>query len=51
MQYVIGAFVVVFLLALVAGAVTGRVRSRWCCAVSDPRRDLRMRAAFDDEQA
>jgi hypothetical protein len=48
-QYVLGAVVVLFIVALVAGAVTGRVRMRGCCTVADPRRDLRMRDAFQDE--
>lgn len=49
MQYAVGGFVALFLLALVVGAVTGRVRARSCCTPTDPRRDLRMRGAFDDE--
>ncbi|MCZ3386089.1 MAG: hypothetical protein LH630_03785 [Actinomycetia bacterium] len=48
-EYLIGAVVCAFVALLVVGAVTGRVRSRSCCASADPRRDLRMRAAFEDE--
>jgi hypothetical protein len=48
MEYVVGIPVLVFLLALVYGGVTGRVRLSSCCAVADPRRDLRMRGAFED---
>jgi hypothetical protein len=48
MAYVLGIPVLVFLVALVYGGITGRVRLSSCCAVADPRRDLRMRGAFDD---
>lgn len=48
-QYVIGGVVIAFLVLLVLGAVTGRVRSRSCCTISDPRQDLRMRGAFAEE--
>jgi hypothetical protein len=46
MAYVFGVPVLLFLLALAYGGITGRVRLTSCCAVADPRRDLRMRAAF-----
>ena len=49
MAYVVGGVVVLFLVALVVGAVSGRVRTTACCTPADPRRDLRMRAAFEDE--
>lgn len=48
-QYVIGSVLVLFALALLIGAVTGRVKASSCCAVADPRRDLRMREAFQDD--
>lgn len=48
MEFVVGIPVLVFLLVLVYGGITGRVRLSSCCAVADPRRDLRMRAAFED---
>ncbi len=51
MQYVFGIPALLFLIALVYGGLTGRVRLTSCCAVADPRRDLRMRGAFDDEVA
>jgi len=44
-QYVLGSLLIVFLLALLVGAVTGRVKTTSCCP-TDPRRDLRMRDAF-----
>ncbi|MFN0283352.1 MAG: hypothetical protein ACKVZ6_15435 [Kineosporiaceae bacterium] len=51
-RLLVAAPVVLFLVGLVVGAATGRIRAgRACCAVADPRRDLRMRAAFDDEDA
>jgi hypothetical protein len=49
LPYVFGIPVAVFLLLLVYGGLTGRVRLRSCCAVADPRRDLRMRAAFEED--
>lgn len=39
----LGALVLLPMLALAIGAVTGRVRARSCCAVADPERDLRTR--------
>jgi hypothetical protein len=47
-QLVLGGLVVVAMLILLAGALSGRVRVRSCCAVSDPRCDLRMRGAFTE---
>ncbi len=49
-RLLVAAPVVLFLVGLVVGAATGRIRAgRACCAVADPRRDLRMRAAFDED--
>jgi hypothetical protein len=42
-RYVVAAPIVLFLVLLLVGAVTGRVRVRTCCAVADPARDARMR--------
>ena len=50
MQYVFGVPAVVFLVVLVYGGLTGRVRLTSCCAVADPRKDLRMRGAFEDAE-
>ncbi len=47
MQVVIAAVVVAPVLALLIGAVMGRVRVRSCCAV-EATRDGRMSAAFAD---
>lgn len=42
--YFIGAAVLIFMLVLAFGAVTGRVKlDSGCCTPSDPNRDLRMR--------
>jgi hypothetical protein len=51
MVYVLGGAVLVFLVVLAYGGLTGRVRMTSCCAVADPRRDLRMRAAFEDDDS
>jgi hypothetical protein len=48
MADVIGLALVAALLTLVVGALLGRVQARSSCAVADPRRDLRMRAAYDE---
>ena len=45
MRFLLGGVVVVFTLALVIGALTGRVRARSCCGGVDASRDLRLRAA------
>ena len=44
-QYLLGGAVVLFLVTLVFGAITHRVKLRSCCAVADPSRDLRMQAS------
>lgn len=51
MEIVLGILAVGFVVLLAFGAVTGRVRMNSCCAVADPRRDLRMRDAFADESS
>lgn len=51
MEYVVGGVVIAFLVLLAVGAVTGRVRSRSCCAIPDPSQDLRMRAAFEGDDS
>lgn len=48
MVIALGVVVAAFIVTLVVGAVTGRVKVKSCCAVADPRRDLRMRDAFSD---
>jgi len=48
MRWLVVIVVAVPVLLVIAGALTGRVRARSCCAVTDPRRDLRMRWAFED---
>ncbi len=50
-QYVIAVLVMLPVVALMAGALLGRVRLQSCCAPADPRTDLRMRAAFDEDPA
>ena len=49
LEYLIGGLVIAFLIFFVIGAMTGRLQTRSCCAISDPRQDLRMRAAYQDE--
>jgi hypothetical protein len=49
MAQVIGGTIAALTLLLVVGALLGRVQAKSCCAVADPRRDLRMRAAYDDD--
>ena len=45
MVYLLGGIVVLYIIAMTVGALTGRVRIRPCCGVSDPWRDPRLRAA------
>jgi hypothetical protein len=42
-EYLIGGVVMVFLVALIVGGLTGRVRARGRCSVADPSQDPRMR--------
>jgi hypothetical protein len=51
MAYIVGAAFLVVLALLVFASHTGRVHARSCCGVADPRHDLRMRAAFADEES
>ena len=51
MIQVVGVLVLAFGVLLAVGGITGRVKARNCCAIADPRHDLRMRAAFEDESA
>lgn len=48
LAYVFGIPAIVFLVVLVYGGLTGRVRMTSCCAVADPTKDLRMRGAFEE---
>ena len=50
MQFVIAGVVLAVPALLLLGAVTGRVRMSSCCGIADPRRDLRMREAFADDE-
>ncbi|CUR54304.1 conserved hypothetical protein [metagenome] len=50
MEIVIAGLIGLPLAALVIGALSGRVRVTSCCATADPSRDLRMRAAFEDDR-
>jgi hypothetical protein len=49
MRYVFAAALILVILTVTVGALTGRVKASGCCAVADPRRDLRMRGAFEDD--
>lgn len=50
MIYVLAAVAVVAVVVTVWGTLTGRLRATGCCAVADPAKDLRMRAAFENPQ-
>ena len=41
-EYLLGGLIVVFLVLLVVGGLTGRVKMRSCCAIADPNQDRRM---------
>ena len=49
LSYLIAAVVLLPVLALVVGALMGRVRIQSCCAPADPAKDLRMRDALTEE--
>ena len=51
MTYALAALVVLPVIVLVVAALTGRANVRSCCSISDPAKDLRMRAAFEDSGA
>lgn len=44
-RYMLGGLVVLYIVVMAVGALTGRVRARSCCP-ADPARDRRMRAAM-----
>lgn len=48
MIYLFAIPVLLFLIALVYGALRGRIRASPCCSAADPSKDLRMRGAFPD---
>lgn len=50
MEIVTALLVALPVVALVHGALTGRLRLTSCCAAADPARDLRMRGAFEDDR-
>lgn len=50
MADVLGVVVAVVGVLLVVGGITGRIKIRSCCGIADPRNDLRMRQAFEDER-
>lgn len=51
MAYIIGAVFLAVVALLVFASRTGRMQAHSCCVVADPRRDLRMRAAFTDDES
>lgn len=53
MRFILGGLVILFMVALAVGALTGRVRARNCCSMSADPADLRLRGAREphDEPA
>lgn len=51
MAYIVGGVLIAAVALLVFASHNGHVQLRSCCGVADPRRDLRMRAAFTDEES
>ena len=43
-RYLVATPLVIFIVLLVVGALTGRVQVRNCCSIADPSKDLRMTA-------
>ena len=50
MAWVFAVPVMGFLVFLAVGAITGTVKVKSCCGISDPRCDARMRDAFETER-
>ncbi|MBK6872719.1 MAG: hypothetical protein IPJ14_16485 [Kineosporiaceae bacterium] len=50
MKFLFVSVALLYVAILTVGALSGRIRLRQrCCAPSDPAKDLRMRAAFEDD--
>jgi len=49
MMQAFGIFVLVFGVGLATVRLLNVSKVRQCCSITDPRRDLRMRSAFEDE--
>jgi hypothetical protein len=49
--YIVGGALLAAVALLVLASHTGRVQVRACRGVADPRRELRMRAAFTDDES
>ena len=43
MRFVIGGLVVLYMVVMLVGMLTGRIKVKSCCVVSDPSKDTRMR--------
>lgn len=43
----LGSVVVLYAITLLIGVVSGRVKLKSCCTISDPERDLRMNPRHD----
>ena len=48
-EYLLGGIVIAFLVVLIYGGVTGRIRGGRCCAPADPNKDLRTRDAVGEK--
>jgi hypothetical protein len=48
---VLGFFVLAFGLLVATVRLINVSKARQCCSITDPRRDLRMRGAFEDESS
>jgi hypothetical protein len=43
MRYLIGGLVVVFMIVMLVGGLTGRFKAKSCCVIPEPAKDARMR--------
>ena len=43
MRYITGGLVILYLVVMLVGMLTGRIKVKSCCVVSDPSKDARMR--------
>lgn len=49
-EWLLGGAVIVFMVLLAIGAITGRVKARSCCSAVDPEHDRRMTETPQDSR-
>ncbi len=49
MRYLLGGLVIAFMLFMLSGALSGRIKAKTCCNVGDQAQDSRMRSALGND--